>query len=202
MSIFGQILPGTYLEEEIEQRLRAWMPTYLQELELQTNRPRGVLPPPRSYTTQASLETLGDDQLPCCVIVSPGLVEAPWHDGEGSYTALWQLGVGVIVSAKTEVNTKALSKLYGAAVRGCLLQKGAGGYLSGVQWMDESYDDLDIDDERTLGVAIVEFSVQVESVVNRYGGPADPTPPDPETQPGSEWPIFESAHVEVRKETE
>lgn len=200
-SIFGNITPATYLENEVASIIKLWIATYLQEVEIQEGRTRGALQTPKSYSTKATMESLADDQLPCCVILSPGLVDAPYKDGEGNYYAHWQIGVGVIVSARDEVNTQAVAKLYGAAIRALLLQKGSHDDITDVQWLDESYDDLQIDDERTLGVAIVEFSVQVESVVNRYGGPADPIPPDPDEQPGSVWPIFESADVEVRKES-
>src|SRR4051812_35803706 len=142
-SIFGNILVGTQLEVAVMDTLRAWMPTLLQEIEIQLGRTRGEIPVPRYYTTRNEFTSYPEDQMPMCVVVSPGLLTPPTKDGEGIYSAWFQIAVGFAASAKDADASGFLAKIYGAAGRWILLNKGGlGGLGAGTDWDDESYDDL------------------------------------------------------------
>jgi hypothetical protein len=91
-----------------------------------------------------------------------------------------------------------LAKIYGAAVRAIMLQKPSlGGVSSGIEWYDESYRDVSVDQQRTVRSAVLTFQVWIDGVVVRGAGPTTPIPPDPETQPGSQWPKVEEADATV-----
>lgn len=81
-----------------------------------------------------------------------------------------------------------------------MLQKQSlGGFADGTTWLDESYDDaFQFTDTQTVGAGQVVFAIEVAGVVNRYGGPPTPIPPDPDTQPGSDWPTVEEHTETVR----
>src|SRR4051812_27844406 len=158
----GPIVSARDVEQAAIDTLHKWLSTYLGEAEDQHSRARGSLPRPRSITTTNSFDKWPEDQLPCLLLVCPGLAEAPKAEGNGRYRALFALGAAVVVSAKTEAATEELSKLYVAAVRTCLVQQQSlGGFASGVDWMDETYDDLPSEDWRSLGAGQAIFAVHV-----------------------------------------
>jgi hypothetical protein len=204
--IFSEIKDGAQLEEAIIAHLSAWMPVYLRELEIQRGWPNGKhLPNARSFTVFSRLDHFDEQQLPAVVVSSPGLASAPKMEGSGSYTAIWNVNIAVIVSAKDQASTNTLAKIYAAAVRSIMVQKPSiSEFAVHNVWTNESYDDLGSSDgERTFAVGVGEFAVMVENVVNKMGGPRTYPfiePPDPETQPGSQWPDAQEVIVEVEKE--
>lgn len=197
-SVFDTISVGTNITTAVIDTIRKWMPTYLQEIELQLGRVRGEIPPPRYYTTRNRFINYPEEQLPLCVVVSPGLTEAPTKDGDGSYNGWYGVGTGFVVSARDDVTADFLSKVYAAAGRAILLQhQDMGGGVAGTEWIDEIYDDdIADDDNRTLKASYVLFRVYVENIVNAYAGPLSPVP-DPDTQPGSDWGTVETVETEV-----
>jgi len=185
--------------------LKAWMPVYIQELELQLGRERGKVPVPRSWMIAGELEQLRENQLPGILVRSPGIANLPTHNGEGGYTAAWQLDLTGLISALDQDSTRAVAKLYGAAMRGIIVQKpSVNDFAINTVWTGESYNDLPSPDgERNLTLVTVNCNMIVEDVVNRMGGPRtypSPDPPQPATQPGSQWPEFETVEVDVELE--
>ena len=202
VDIFGRIIDGSQVEDAMMNHLRKWLPVYLQELEYQRFRNRDQIPHPRSIQAVKDLEQFDENQLPAIIVMSSGLSDTPVHYGDGSYSASWDVNVATVVTASDAESTRKLAKLYGAAVRAVVVQKPSlGGFASGADWLDESYDDLPgVDEERTFAVTSMYFSVSVDSVINRLGGPRTYPfiePPDEDTQPGSHWPLAETVTVEV-----
>lgn len=195
MSVFKTILTGSEVELGVIATLKEWMPTYLRELELQLGRIENKIPPPIMYTQTTEIEDINFDQLPTALVVSPGLGGTPMADGEGTYRAPFVIGVAVICSAKDQETTKDLAKIYAAAVRAVLLQKRVPSLGGQVDWIDESYDDLPELDQRTMCAGYGLFSVWVDDLVTRVGGPLAPA--DPETQPGSVWPTADDVLIET-----
>lgn len=197
-SIFDPISVGTDITTAVIDTLRKWMPTYLQEIELQLGRQRGLIPPPRFYTTRNRFINYPEEQLPLCVVVSPGLTEAPTKTGDGCYSGWYGLGVGFVAQARDDVTADFLAKVYAAAARAILLQnQDMGGGVAGTEWIDEIYDDeITGDENRTLKASYVLFRVYVENIVNALAGPISPNA-DPDTQPGSDWGTVETVETEV-----
>jgi hypothetical protein len=92
-----------------------------------------------------------------------------------------------------------MAKIYGAAARSILLQHQALGDFGaqGVEWIDESYDDLVTEEDRVVRASFGIFQVKVWDVVTRFSGPTDPIP-DPADQPGSNWPTADIVNVVVK----
>ncbi len=199
--IFGAIFSGDQLEDAVISTLRKWLPTYIREVELQRGLELGRIQKPRTYTSRNEFTTFPEDQLPICVVVSPGLAHPPTADGEGRYHAWYALGVAIVAAANTEDHTNKVAKMYGAAIRACLLQKPAleGDVSMGVEWEDESYDDLPTSDkEKTLSAVQMVFRYLIDDITTRWTGPAYPFEPgDPFTNPGDEWPLVLHTDVKV-----
>jgi len=204
--IFLQILDGSQVEEAALSHVAAWMPVYLRELEIQREFPDDQhLPEIRSFTTFSRLDRFDEQQIPGVVVFSPGLAGAPTMEGDGSYTAIWNVGVSVFVSAPTIAATNRLAKLYTAALRAIMVQKQSlGGFANHVRWMDERYDDMFLpEDERTISSGTGLFEVAVTDVINKRGGPRTypfAEPPDPTAQPGSQWPEAQEVIIDVENE--
>lgn len=197
MSIFGPIIDANQVEEAVRDTLQLWFPTYLRELENQRGMTEGEMPPPRAYVVSGDNDREPEDQLPAVVVVSPGLAENPFQEGDGSFRAPWSVGVGIFTSARDRESTEKLVRQYCAVARTIMLQKQSlGGFADGTEWIDEDFDEIEFDDTRTIGAGLVEFTVMVAEVVNRRGGPAKPTLPDPVGQPGSNWPLVETYQVD------
>jgi hypothetical protein len=215
--IFGAIRLADDLEDAVLATLEKWWPVYVAELELQspadTDDPKhiepGALPPPKAWVKANQLDRAASDNLPAIVVVSPGMSgrAAPKQEGDGTFRAFFSIGVGVFVSADQRSNTMRLVRLYTAIVRTILLQRQSlDGFADGTTWLDESYDDnFTFTDDQTISAGQVVFEIELSGVVNRYGGPAvyggPPPDPDPDTQPGSDWPLVAeaSATVEVKE---
>jgi hypothetical protein len=202
-TIFHPIFDGSLLTRAVIKTLHDWFPTYIQEIEHQRGLTRGKIPPPRTYAERWRFDSYPDDQMPAVIVICPGMARPPLADGDGVYHGWWSVGIGIIAAANTEDNSERLAKIYGAAARGILTQKS---YLdnswefSGCEVEDETYRDVpDMEQARTMRAAQIVCRVFVENMYNKYGGPQYPIPPDPDTQPGSEWPEVESAFTEVKR---
>lgn len=198
-SIFGRIITGDDVEQAVLALLRRWSGTYLAELERQHDLEAGTLPRIRSYETAPSFDNWPEDQIPACIVVSPGITGPPVRGGRGSYMARWSVGLGCVCSARTQAEAHRLGMLYIAALKTLILQRPSlEGFAAGVDWVDESYTELSFDDRRTLGAGMAIFNVQVDDVVTAQAGPLTPADPlDPDTSPWPEWPHADTVTVDV-----
>lgn len=178
---FGQLVVASQVEFAVRDLLRKWFVTYLREVERQTDWQGERLPPPRNYTNRNSFDVIPGEELPKAVVVSPGLWELPNHpESDGYYRATWQIAVGVAIAARTEEEADRQSKMYGAAVRGILVQhqdlENEDLNVVQVQWLDESYDDLVTEDQfMNYKAAMIFVGVDVMETVNRFMRPSEVT---------------------------
>lgn len=178
VSTIGPIITGRDVELAALAVLKRWGSTYLAEAERQSGRTEGTLPRIRAYTTAPDFEKWPEDQLPCVLLIAPGLADPPNASGTGAYRARWSLGIAAIVSTARADDTAELGKLYVATLRTCLLQhQSLEGFAAGITWLDENYDDLPSIDTRSLGAGQAIFAVEVEDVSNRWHGPVSPDEP-------------------------
>lgn len=201
MSIFGPFKSADDLEQAVVDTLSKWFHTYKLEFELQHDIAANSLPDPKSYRTAAQMDRDNAASLPAVVVVSPGLgKERPKQDGAGFFRASFVVGIGIFVSANDRDPTVKLLRMYTAILRAIMLQKQSlGGVAAGTEWLDESYDDVfQFPDGQTIQGGQVVFSVDLEELVNRYGGPPAPIEPDPVDQPGSDWPLANTVSAEIR----
>lgn len=197
----GPIVTGRDVELAVMRFLKRWSGTYLAECERQGGFAPAALPRIRSWTTSPDFETWPEDQIPCVLLVSPGLAEAPLADGSGVYRVKFTLGIAVIVSTAKMDETARLGKLYVAAMRAAILQhQSLEGFASGIEWLDENYDDLPSIDDRSLGAGQAVFAVEVDGFARRWNGPKTPEePPDPDTDPLPEDPDARRVVVDVTR---
>lgn len=218
--VFGQIFLGSQLEQAAIDMLKDWFETYTVELQQQINWTGNDIPPPRSWTTRNHFDRFPEDQLPAIIVVSPGLAGKPVKDGTQRYRTVWDLAIAVICSARDEPSTKSLARFYCGVVRAIMVQhRSLGGIASGLEWVDESYDEImdEQDTARVLASGQVSFRIEVDGTVSGRGGPRVPLAPiepgtdgwtssgrfplpDPDTQPGSTFPVVETVNVTLNKE--
>jgi hypothetical protein len=204
--IFGNIVLGSDVEDAAIATLEGWFPVYIREMELQKGIEEDALPLPRSYITADKLDREAVDQLPAIVVVSPGLSgkNSPQQEGDGTFRVPFAISVGVFVGGKDRTSTKNLVRQYVGICRMIMLQKQSlGGFADGSTWLDESYDDtFAFTDDQTISAGMVVYEIWVANAASRFGGPAvyggPPPDPDPDTQPGEEWPEAETVTANIR----
>jgi hypothetical protein len=196
---FGPWLDGTDVERAALETLQLWTPEYLAWAERATGRTARSLPEPRSWVTSSDIERWPEETPPTVLVLSTGLAEPPARDGQGLYRATFDLGVAVVVSARTRRETEALAKVYTAALRNALLQHATlGGFAAGIEWVDEEYGVLSGQNRRQLAGGQATFRVDVRDAVASRSGPIAPRP-DP-YEPAPDDPTATSVEVEVDPE--
>jgi hypothetical protein len=202
-SIFGRILTGGQVEEACLAVLKRWSSTYIAEVERQVGLTAGELARFRSFTIAPTLDKYPEDQLPALLVISPGTVPPPVRRSGGVHSVSWLIGLGCVCSASTAQLSRRNARIYVAACRAALAQRQSldGFDSDGIDWLDESYDDLTVDDARSLGWGIAHFSVAVDDVLTTFAGPTTPDEPlAPDTDPWPDDPTAELVEVELVKE--
>lgn len=201
MSIFGRIVTRTELENAAKVTVQTWISTYLAEVERQHGIVAGRYERPRGYSTTNDFDRWEEDQLPCIIIVSPGMSSTPVKRGDGNYNTWWALGVGVVCSGDTEHDTRAMVDIYTAAIRALLIQRPSlNQFAQGLNYEDERYDEAATENRRSLQAGYVVCTVEVDNVVMSNAGPmtpSDPPSPDP-TVPIPDWPVATGGKVGVQ----
>ncbi len=198
-SIYGDIKDGTHVEAAVIDHLQLWQTTYLAEVERQNGLEPRYLPELRSFVVVKEFDKWPEDQLPACLVLSPGLAEPATADGGGTYRGKWLLGLAVVCSAPTREDTNRLAKWYISAMRTAMLQhQSLGGFSEKVDWLDEKFTDLPTEGQRTMSSGQAVFQVEVHGLVDRAGGPTEP-PEDPYNTPEN-WPDVSSVDITVVKE--
>jgi len=201
--VYLSIFDGSLLTRAVMNTLRMWYPRYIREIEFQRGDLEiGRIPPPVTYAERWTFDSYPDDKMPAVIVVSPGMMDQPRRDGDGTVSGWWAIGVGVIAAAATEDNSERLAKIYGAAARSILSQKGwldETWEFNGCEILAENYEDVpDIEQARTMRSAHIIGRVQVMNMWNTGGGPADPDDPsDPLAMPGSQWPLANEVTIDA-----
>jgi hypothetical protein len=180
-TVYGDIAVAAELEIAVRDLLQKWFPSYLREVERQNGWDDDPLPTPRNYIIRNSFDAEPGEEMPKVAVISPGLWEVPEHPAvDGYYQATWQVGVGVAIAAETEDEANRRVKMYGAAARAICLQhqtlerEDLG--VCYVSWLDESYDDLPINDQfANYKAAAINFGVEVNQATSRFMRPSLPS---------------------------
>ena len=206
-SVYGKVITGTDVERSLENTLQLFLPDYLAEVAEQHGYARGYLPMPASWSLSNEVDNWPEDQLPACIVVCPGLIDAPSRNG-GKFDAVWGVSVAWVVSSQDRRLTRELLQLYLGATRAAIVQhqslpqwnedlgKTVTGIATGIDWIDEGYDDVPIDSTRTLGAGRISLGIQVSDVVDVSKGIGNPSENPGNGQSES---TFNDVEVEVRK---
>lgn len=172
MSYYGNIVVAPDITRGTIDHLKAWLPSYVAEVERQQGLGAKSLPLPRSWTTRTAALKDGEEQTPAVVVVCPGLAGEPRRDGNGNWSAPWGVAVVVMVGARDPESSVEVSRYYAGAVRACLTQMPALPDLDAeFVWVDEEYTDLPEGRSRALAAATVEFVCNVPLVMGARRGP-------------------------------
>jgi hypothetical protein len=191
----GPVTIGADIEHALIDTLKAWLPSYLRECERKRDMPVGAIPTPRGWLiTGRDLAKYTSDQLPCVIVMSTGIVVKPLAQGyPGSMMCVWHVDVGTIWNAAWGDLSREHAQLYVRAMALTLLQRPLEDLAGVVDFMGERYDEIDFADTRTYSAAVGQFTVEVEDVLWRAGGPPPyVTPGDPDIPWGPWTPVQET----------
>lgn len=195
--VFGRILDKTDAENAMEEHLRLWLTTYIAELERQKGFAAETIQTPVAWLRANDFAKWPEDQTPAIIIISPGLVGDPKAEGNRVWSAPYGVGVAAVVSSIDRPRTRALAGFYGAAIRAAVLQHPSlGGFARDTTWVDERFDDVPQEDERTLASAQEVFRVDVFGMTTGRTGPKTP-PEDPYAIP-ADPPIATERNIDTQ----
>lgn len=213
MSIIGPRIDAAFATEEIQGHLENWLPTYLAAMasDLGLDRKTYLLDDGTAVGTwvySTEFDVTDATALPAVLLINAGLAEPPKMEGDGSYRATWTIGIGGLVSAGGDnptKNTNTLAKRWGSVIAQIMLQADLESeYLEAITWLDEGYDDVPAQAQKSLGSFRLVFAVEYRNVLNSNMGPASPDPlPDPVNSPYPDWgtvPDADHVHVQIQKE--
>lgn len=191
MSIYGQIIDGSQVEDIVTNFLKRWLPQYVAQVADDRGLERDAIPAPKTWANTTEFNLDETTQLPAILIITNGLAERPQRFGDGSFNAKYVIGIAVVVSAGGDDPARATSRLakrYAAALHTLMLQQSAleSDLVAGVSWDDESYDDVPSEQGRSLASVRAVFTIEIRNVLNANDGPILPDdPPDPTDPPGT-----------------
>lgn len=194
MNAYGDVTTGEQVEQAVVDLLTLWLPSYLANLERLTGRDHGTVSPPRSYLVTNRFERRPEDQIPACVVVSPGLSAAPVQHGDGTLSGWFRIEAGIMASARTREESNSLAKLYGAALLMLLVQKRAA-VASGRATVAGMTNDAVPTSLLDVGSAVVVLAdVPVAVIADANGGPLTPDVDDT-----GEIPDVDTVHIDIER---
>lgn len=202
-NLIGPMVTGGMFERAIVDHLIAedpvthgtWLATAIGEVERIEGLDPGALPKPLAVVTSSDFEKMPEDQLPCILVITPGLTRPPERKGDGSMSLTWGLGIAAIVTDTDGASTRLLGQAYAAAISLAVALRPSFGLGARTVFADERYDDLDFGDGRTLGAGRCVFEVTVPNARSLRGGPSRPLP-DPGVDPGP-WPDVTEVSIDT-----
>lgn len=170
----GTLRHAGVIEDAIVARLQGWLPAYLVRAEADAGYRRGAIQPPRSIRPLGSAERWPEQQLPAIIVDNMGTSGDPGRETDGAYNATYSVAVTAIVSAAGQERARTLGYIYGAAIRGALLQRRSlSGSVETVGWSGEAPGDIDGLDEaaRSLSSVVQLFEVRLAGIVDPAAAP-------------------------------
>lgn len=172
---YGQIITAGVVRAKVREVLETFLPDVLAVVATRSGFDPDLVPPPKGYGASAVPEDVAAWE-PMGVIRVPGMSEQPTRRSNGTYELPWDVGVGVVVSAKSSDDAQALSEVYGAAVRAAVLQhRSLLGLAVTTSWADERHEEIAYDTGRSVWASTQVFGVVVVAVVDGYAT-AGPNP--------------------------
>lgn len=197
MSIVGPLVDAGQIEAAVIRALKTWLRSYIVEVAAQ-NSFKGPIEKVKSWAVASEYDRWPEQGLPAVIVAAPGLLGEPTKAGGEFYRASWSVEVSVTVAAAKAPRARRLAQMYGAAVRGALLQRRSlGDDLQATDWLDEDSGDVAHDKRRTVVVVQNAFAVEHSRIVAWRKGPKGDKPPDSMPQ---EYPTVQEIDVETEIE--
>lgn len=191
MSGIGPLFSPHLIEEGVLSTLQRWLPLYVEEVKAQY----GVeLPEIASWGLEDEDDERWPEQaLPALIVIAERTRDEE-KASEGWYRAGWPFQVSVIVEHPQRVWARKIAQLYGAVIRGAVLQRRSLGDAGrATVWQGERLPYL-AEKSRTEAASHNSFVVKQDEVVNWQMGPKEDTPPD---APPPDGPQITEVDVEV-----
>jgi hypothetical protein len=201
---FGPLIGLPDVETAILDTLRAWLPTYLSELERQKGlQPRSLGRPPAadSYHGGDDFDSWEEDSTPEVIVVCE-----PTGEAERTAAGVFQwyeVQVGCVLIADDEDIARNQAGHWGTASMLLAQQGSLGGFAQETVIVGSPKVEFPNPDERRLARAVATFHVWVGPIIDPNAGPIGPNPPgspgyggDPEA-PFGDAPTVESSDVTV-----
>lgn len=182
---WGVMLLETDVDALVIQQLRAWLPNYLRQAEVERHLARHLLARPTDASFQNVLESADfpEAQLPAIVVTTANTTGEPQSNFSRQYGANWGVVVSAIVRGRTAPETRALAALFGGCVRRILVHQQLD-LDAEVRWMGGNVAPVadETDQGRYLAAGINTFTVYTDQALGG-DGPVHPEPDDDPVNP-------------------
>lgn len=181
---YGRVVSPRDVENAVVASLNVWIDDCLGEAERLYGYEPNSIERPRGIIRRSEWTKWPEDQIPVIVVINAGLAQQPIRRANGTYDALWRVGVCPIVSDVDQDATRDLAEAYTVAVRLALLQHKMlkspaypDGFADFTSWIDEQYNDMPELIQRSMNSGRVVLDIGVENVLTEQAGPRTPTVP-------------------------
>jgi hypothetical protein len=203
MDAYGPLIPPSMVERELLRILKIWSGAYIAALAGQARGNRAALQGVQAWERVGRFPTdLPERLLPYVAITSSGSAETPVRDAE-SYSSRMLFSIGVIAGAggeNAEEDARDLAGDYGHALTAAFVHKGISSPLiTDVIWRVQNLGERPPIADLSVQAAVNTFWVDVDGVLDLYGGPPTP-PPDPVPVPPG-LPQVEEVELTIDTET-
>lgn len=154
---------------------RGLLGAYLDEISRQVGQAAVRVERPRSVTVRERASRFADEQLPTIILVCPGTIGEPQRDGEGLYSATWQMTVAAVSQATDPDIARAVASDLCVAATAVLLHElpRLPGVVSAM-WAGEAADDVPIgNDQRSRAIMARGIEITVQDIVCDLAGLPD-----------------------------
>lgn len=188
----GELFSPHLIEEEILRVLQRWLPLYVDHVaELYGIELPGIAS--WGLVDEEDDERWPEQAYPALVVIAEQ-TEGVEQYAEGWYRATWPFRVALYVEHPSRVEARRIAQLYGAVIRGAILQRRSLGDAGrSATWSGEQLP-FQAERTRTLAASFNNFLVTQDQVVNWQAGPKDELPPG---EPPAEGPEITETEVDV-----
>lgn len=194
--VVGPLFSSHVIEEAVLAQLRRRLPGYL-SIACEIHEVKGGIAAVKSWAVANTGEKWPEQGLPALLVTGPEETSGTEAHGQGMHRATWPVEVALVIAAKTGPAARKYARIYGAAVRGALLQRRSLGVDGATTtWRGEGTGIVGMDKQRrTMAANANLFEVTVDNVVSWRMGPGADKPPIPD-----DWPEVTETEVETEIE--
>ncbi len=210
-TFFGPIVSNWNVEQAVVSVLKAWMPTYLAEVERQNSLQQKIIyrpPTPESYHGGVDFESWKDDELPSVIVIAEPFGLPDYKASAGGYEQCYEVKVGCVHKGTgseavpdPEDEARMVAAHYGAATM-LLVQVGIVDAKLGEIPSSDNFKLVELPhvtlpkpDRREIALATTTFHVWVSQSINDSVGPMTKNPEEAPGFPGDEEPWPEEPKV-------
>jgi hypothetical protein len=181
-TVFGPLIDRAAIAGDVMDTILAWHDTYLVAVEQANDEAPRTWDRPADWRTQP--ETAApriEDVLPLLVVATNGEAADPIDEGDGTISSRWTIIADLYLRGSTAAEMETGTGRHGAAIA-ALLDHKAGDPDTGLKLSQlasrprQTFIDVGSVGDDALGCARVTFTVQVDELRNRWGGPDEPFP--------------------------